>query len=63
MFWKQDLDIHKRMAAKIFNVDIEKGYSRPKKSCKTINFGIFAEWDNANFPANWESLSMKQKTL
>ena len=38
--FKQDLDIHKRMAAKIFNVDIEKVTPDQRRAAKTINFGI-----------------------
>ncbi|MEN6445254.1 MAG: DNA polymerase I [Candidatus Cloacimonas sp.] len=38
--FKQDLDIHKRMAAKIFNVTLEQVSTSQRRAAKTINFGI-----------------------
>jgi len=38
--FKQDLDIHKRMAAKIFNVALENVTPDQRRAAKTINFGI-----------------------
>ena len=38
--FKQDLDIHKRMAAKIYNVSLEQVTPDQRRAAKTINFGI-----------------------
>ncbi len=38
--FKQDMDIHKRMAAKIFNVALENVTPEQRRAAKTINFGI-----------------------